>query len=258
MDSVSELNLDSNFESDWFHDSSSNSPPSLHLTDILSSIAPEVDTALDSATDGENYIDPLYSSASVGVKNSTLMLKAFVNRFHLNDVTCKALYRLVSALLPDDDKRPSSCSHIKSSKDRCENWVLDGYDNDSGACRVLRFGELLLKVVERNFSQLLEYSLKRADPSFISDLNNNCFSGFNLTDDSLTVDLIFSSDRVILVKSSSKHECWPVWLSLAQLPPASRMSQKNIVLSVLYVGSGKPDWNSWCLRYAKNSSVHII
>ena len=44
------------------------------------------------------------------------------------------------------------------------------------------------------------------------------------------------------ISTSMKHNMYPVWLSILQLPPILRVSKKNIALGALWVGEGKPDW----------------
>ncbi|XP_063727446.1 fibroblast growth factor receptor 2-like [Symsagittifera roscoffensis] len=60
--------------------------------------------------------------------------------------------------------------------------------------------------------------------------------------DEICIDLILSTDGVTFVSSSVNHQMYPIWLSVAQLPPILRMSKKNIALAALFVGKGKPNW----------------
>ena len=84
----------------------------------------------------KEFIEPVYSLASVGVWNSSLLMDPFASRFYFN-ITCRALYWLVDAVLPMITNYPVLFPLLSLSKDRYESLVLDTYDVEHGARRVL-------------------------------------------------------------------------------------------------------------------------
>ncbi len=94
--------------------------------------------------------------------------------------------------------------------------------------------------MERNYRQLHEYSSERNDSSCLSDIPISLAPVSDISREKLKISLILSSDGVNITGSSTQHELWPISLSITQLPPKLRFSQKNLALAALFVGLGKP------------------
>ena len=65
---------------------------------------------------------------------------------------------------------------------------------------------------------------------------------FNNTSQQMTVYRLLNSNGVKIF-SSNKKSLWPVWLSIANLPPIKRCMFKNIFFANLWFGKGKPSWD---------------
>ena len=146
---------------------------------------------------------------------------------------------MIHLLLPPNNRMASSSAAVQSSKIKLADLTAAMIDTSNGRVCVLKFSNLTASVVKRNISSILKYNAERKASSQTNDIPN-----FKLTFSSekniLAIDLILFTDGVTFIKSSSNRIQWPIWLSLAQLPPRLRMSRKNIVLASLFVGDKKP------------------
>ena len=116
--------------------------------------------------------------------------------------------------------------------------VLFKGKEDYGDWCLLNFTEELKDIVQTNVEMILKYETERDRKMDIQI--PDCFDSSRQC---LNIYLILNSDGVRLIASDSKS-IWPVWLGVANLPPVSRSSFKNIVLAALWFGSKKPNWDN--------------
>ena len=94
----------------------------------------------------------------------------------------------------------------------------------------------------------MAYSDLRLENSHL-DFYSNVAPVVNLQNCSaIEMNLVLSNDGVNIKKSTYRKKLWPVWLQCSSLLTILRMSQKNIILACLFVGSGAPNWNDIVTR----------
>lgn len=100
----------------------------------------------------------------------------------------------------------------------------------------------LQKIIEDNWHEITEYQRHVRNNVFISDIlsgrilrNLDQGNPYNLK-----LSLMLNADGIKAFKSSLKS-LWPIQFICNFLPPATRFHQKNIIVSGLYLGCGKPD-----------------
>ena len=159
----------------------------------------------------ENYFElprgiftPLYPSCRAGSNKAQVLIRAFTNHHKISDACQVDLLKLLEIIMPNPNLLPSAFKSLQSIK--------------------LNLKDLTAKLIPAAESQTVELL------QFAEQLDEFC------------IDLILSTDGVTFVSSSVNHQMYPVWLSVAQLPPILRMSKKNIALAALFVGNGKPNW----------------
>ena len=186
----------------------------------------------------------LYPSSRIGQNNANVIARCFCSRFKLSDVASKCLFNMIHLLLPPDNRMASSSAAVQSSKIRLADLTATMIDTSNGRVCVLKFSNLITSVVKRNISSILKYNAERKASSQKNDIPNSKLT-FSNEENILAIDLIPFTDGVTFIKSPSNRILWPIWLSLAQLPPRLRMSRKNIVLASLFVGAKKPVFESF-------------
>ena len=199
-----------------------------------------------SRVDKDNNTQPsekLYAESDVNIQDASNLTEVFSAKYNLSDNCSKSLYALVDVLLPEENKLPSGYSHIQKMKKNFDDRIrLLPKTSDYSLC-VLNFRFQLRDIVNRNFSQIIEYAkLREKFPN--SDFKHSlCPPVTKQLYKRLVFNLILFSDGVNIKKSTHKKEPWPVWVQLADLPPKMRMARNNIVLAALHVGANYPDWN---------------
>ena len=146
---------------------------------------------------------------------------------------------MIHLLLPPVNRMASSSAAVQSSKIRLADLTAAMIDTSNGRVCVLKFSNLIASVVTRNIPSILKYNAERKASGPTNDIPNSKLTFCN-EKSILAIDLIFFTDGVTFIKCSSSRILWPIWLSLAQLPPRLRMSWKNVVLASLFVGAKKP------------------
>ena len=101
---------------------------------------------------------------------------------------------------------------------------------------VVKFRQLLVDIVEEHIDEMLFYA---ADKIFNEDLH---MPEFRIIGNKLTVRLIVNTDAANVSKSPVSS-AWPLFISVADLPPKKRQMFQNTVLVALFVGSVYPDLN---------------
>ena len=231
--------------------------PSPHFTDEISSVYPQETGNCLSLETPHYQIEPLYAGASLDYNTFDTMLRSFSFNFHLDDSATIELLKMFRLSLPKSAKIPFPHSSVYRMKKRFHDFS-SVISLDTGSYCSLSFSEFLKHVVELNWCNLVKYAERRTS-CHVPDipLDKVCS---NFSPETITLHLCLSTDGVSIVKSSSKNELWPLWLSLCELPPKIRMMQRNIILAGLYSGETKPPWEAIVSELQKNlaSLVEIM
>ena len=116
------------------------------------------------------------------------------------------------------------------------------FECENGTGCVLKFSGLLLDVVQRNLDAIYDYTQRRKAFEYPADISISKAPLVEETDESPEFSLVLSTDGVILSKSTTQNDGWPIWLGVAQLPPILKFAAANITLAGLFVGPCKPPW----------------
>ena len=117
-------------------------PPSLHLTELFSDVAPLdfVDTEV-----GKLDIEvvrpmsrPLYPGSTVGETNANALIEGYCSRFNLTDLAAKGLFSLLRKLLPAGTDLASAHKYIANLKSDYSNEILKKEVSNEGVYSVLR------------------------------------------------------------------------------------------------------------------------
>ena len=118
----------------------------------------------------------------------------------------------------------------------------------NGVCLTLNIKPLLSKVIEENL-HILDQS-KNWIPEKVLKLPS-------VSNDSVkTIYLIINTDGISPSKSC-KYQLYPVWFQVPNLPCSIRSQYKNHILSALFGGVGKPNWDVF-LHCLKNQMKQLI
>ena len=91
-------------------------------------------------------------------------------------------------------------------------------------------------IIKRNFRSIAEYS-NRPSSYGLDDLPIRCKTDLR----TIELSLVISTDGVPV--KHGDFSVWPVWFSIADLPPILRFSYKNLILAGLWSGYEKPHWD---------------
>ena len=116
--------------------------------------------------------------------------------------------------------------------------MLSKTKEGNGEWILLDFVSEIRKIVQNNIGSILKYEKERKNTE---DL---CIPPIRTSGSlQLKVCLLVNSDGVRIIVSKNRS-LWPIWLCVANLPPVLRSSFRNLALACLWLGQGKPNWNS--------------
>ena len=214
--------------------------------------------SMSNETASSEASEMLFHGSTVNIQNATSIAELFCSRFNLSDECSSAMFSLIKSFLPETNKFPSAYSYTKKMKNAYNEEVrILKKDSERSFC-VMNFRYQIRDIVKRNLTSIFNYSSERLEKNDC-DFNVSFIPPPKKEQNYLTVNLILFSDGVSIKKSTLKRELWPVWIQIADLPPKLRMSQKNIVLAALHVGSSYPNWKELVpyLRDQLNSSIDL-
>ncbi len=180
------------------------------------------------------------------VNNVSLSALALVCRHNGSDELLKDIVKRDKLLLSLPNAVQSPYGLMQIVKSACSKVSVTEEPNSEGILYCLDFVALLKQTVVENFEAMVEYSKSRRENS---DLKLHQF--FPVDDSKVTVKLILNTDGAQLIKSSTES-AWPVWASLADLPPILRSAFKYITLCCLWYGRGKPDWDKVWTKFLES------
>ena len=147
---------------------------------------------------------------------------------------------MLSGFIPSPNVLPSMYSLVRAAKKSLDEMTLTPIKNSNGHLCLIKVSELLKEIVQQNLSIIINYNIHRSQ----SDHEDCRIDQLYLAEaaNELLIDLALSTDGANFLSTSMKHNMYPVWLSILQLPPILRVPKKNIAIDALWVGEGKPDW----------------
>ena len=183
----------------------------------------------------------MYPNCNVSVQNFKTCLGAIVTKHALPDDLTTDMLVLIKAVLPRRNKCPSGWTTKNLLKQLfCENTLTEE-SCKNGNLITLKFVREFEIVIKRNIKVLMDYANLRTSRNFPDDVNISPFYAPSKPG-VLTLHLILNTDGVAVVHSNT-DQFWPVFISIADLPPILRSSFVNIVMASLWYGNGKPDWD---------------
>ena len=186
------------------------------------------------------FQQPLYQNARLSKNNACILIRAYSSKNHLSDAAQANLIKMLSAFIPSPNVLPSMYSLVRAAKKSLDEMTLAPIKTSNGRLCLIKVSELLKEIVQRNLSSIINYNIHRSQSN-----HEDCpIDQLSLAEaaNELPIDLALSTDGANFISTSMKHNMYPVWLSILQLPPILRVSKKNIALGALWVGEGKPDW----------------
>ncbi len=183
--------------------------------------------------------DTVRPNSSVTVQNQCLSLCALVIKHSGSNELLSDLLKREKLLFEQPNNLPSKHFVQNLLKSQTEPFILEKRSSEEGETIFLDFCSLLRGTVVKNLASIEKYGREKRNP----DVNISHF----LSDNQMNIHLILNSDGAKLVKSNTPH-VWPIWFAIADLPPKLRSAFKNLTLSVLYYGRGKPNWDA-CFEF---------
>ena len=187
------------------------------------------------------FTENLFEGSGLSVEKTQSLMGLFCSHYNLSDECSSTLHTLIKALLPDDNKFPSSYSHIRNMKQNFLDEVQCLEKRPNNSLCVMKFRLQLRDIIQRNLNSIFKYSEKREQNQF-SDFPTTLCPLVKRNGDSKVFNLLLFSDGVSIKKSTSKKDLWPLWVQIGDLPPRLRVSRQNVVLAALNVGPSHPDW----------------
>ena len=202
----------------------------------------------------------MFPGSHHSVSEASLAIFAFIVRFSLSLVGQKALLQLIKLLLPDNNKLPTTVrglnSHVgldkinilnKSFCDDCSGDLNAARMCSNNECRMkdkastdpdlfsyVDFAPQLKSLVQHNFNIISEYLSDRRD--FIDLIDGDYYKQIKRVN---RLHLMCYTDGIQLVASGA-YQCWPVVLSLVELPGWIRDSNLNKIICGIWFGKKKP------------------
>ena len=126
--------------------------------------------------------------------------------------------------------------HEGTDKKETEKFKSLGEEQGQGYIVYIQFKSLLKDLVIEHLETIISYSAKK---SFEHDIP---LDPLNFEQECVPIRIIVNSDGAKF-NDSLAQSVWPMWLTIADLPPIKRAECDNMVLANVYYGSGKPDFN---------------
>ena len=138
---------------------------------------------------------------------------------------------MLSAFIPSPNVLPSMYSLVRAAKKSLDEMTLAPIKKSNGRLCLIKVSELLKEIVQQNLSSIINYNIHRSQSN-----HEDCpIDQLSLAEaaNEPTIDLALATDGANFISTSMKHNMYPVWLSILQLPPNLRVSKKK--------------HRSWCL-----------
>lgn len=223
-----------------------------HFDDISGFEAISDDESFDSVPlDDDNW---LFRGSTTSIDNFKTCFQAIASTFHFSASLSSVMLDFISAILPPGNKCKSLKKTLIDSPEVVEAYQEHKSSNKDGVFYALRVADQLSEIVRRTSSKLRLNNFEEHQGT-IKDLKLP-----RRVDEPhhRSLNLIINSDGVPLVKSYNL-ELWPIWVSIAELPPIQRSSFKNIALLGLWTGRCKPDWSLvWSAVKGELDSIRVL
>ena len=180
----------------------------------------------------------MYPSCGVGSNNAQVVIPAFTNHHKVSDACQVDLLKLLETIMPNQNLLPSAFKSLQSIKLNLRYLTAKLIPGAESQTCVLKFAELLKDILQRKILSIIKYNLSRCRDE-VSDMPVELLQIAEQLDD-FCIDLILSTDGVTFVSSRVNHQMYPIWISVAELPPILRMSKKNIALAALLLAKESP------------------
>jgi hypothetical protein len=217
----------------------------------------------------DDELQKMYKNSPITTLAGCHILNSFRSENTINDKLFNKLLTIINEFLPLINNLPKNLNALlkiiglknkvtSNIKNFCGVKKCPGILNDNFFCNFPRcefnetvsknyssfyavpVKERIEKSVSHFYKDILSYS--RSDNDFIDILDGEYYNEINR--EQSTVNLMIYSDGVQLSKSKINKHCWPVFLSIVELPLQLRDSKKNKIIAGCYFGSKKPssDW----------------
>ena len=178
---------------------------------------------------------------NISVQNSVMSLLSITTNRSAPD---ELLYDLIKReRLIDDSKTFPSYHFVKKVLSAVyEKYNFTHHLYPKGELILMSFFTHLSRVVTSNIDQIIKYSKCKSSNA---DIKLEPLISFN----KLRIRLIINTDGA-KVRKSSAESAYPLWISIADLPPIMRSSFKNITLASVWYGDKDVDWDKIFEHYS--------
>ena len=177
-------------------------------------------------------------------------VESIVTTHKISDKEATDWLKLVRLVVPDLNI-PAFQTLRKRHTESMQNKIALQKKTANGEWRVLDYVKELKSIVESHFDAIIKNERKKK-----AGCDLKLPQAYNADSKNLKIFLIFNIDGVKIIKSRN-NALWPVWIAIANLPPILRAAFNNIILTGLWFGSEKPEWNDF-LKVTRESAFQLL
>lgn len=185
--------------------------------------------------------DNLYDGAGIKVRVYTEELFQIATHLKLSDAGIGMINDFIAGILPCPNKCPTKHQLLKTDEVEFE-YQVNVKTVDDGIYYTLNITEQLEGIIRRHTEIL---SVQRVQSDNLCDIfDGKAFRNLSVAESECDyIYCLLNCDGIASVHKSKQSKIWPVSLVVLNLAPLKRRKFENIILSVLYFGKKKPDFN---------------
>jgi hypothetical protein len=192
----------------------------------------------------------LYRKSDVSVEHFTSKFNSLICKNRITDIAANNVLQFIANVLPV----PNCCPTFYQLKKRqrysdMNNYVQIVRDETHNGTYYSIDLQFQIELLMKSYSQFFQKNIAKCVCGDFNDVK--CGSYFPNSSHDNSVILIYtdiSADGVKPIHSSKGYKLWPIMMSVLNLPPSERAKFRNILLSNMYYGKSKPDYEQ-LLRY---------
>lgn len=193
----------------------------------------DVASSDSSSNTGQESEPMLYPGSKISLASFSMCFESIATKHCMSDINKQDILKLIKLILPSHNNVPKDKSAAMIGQ--YVNSYEEVYKSEEGTFIRLDFKQQLLDIVLEHKQVIQDYG-DRERTYVIDDM---VFPRTSSDANSKNYHLLLNTDGVEI---ASKVTGWPIWLTVAELPPLLRMAFQNIVLAGLWCGKEKPNW----------------
>lgn len=199
--------------------------------------------SLDSSISEVESDDELYENAGIKVRDYHQRLLQISSQLKLSDAGIGVINDFIAEILPYQNKCPTKYQLLKAECDDFD-YQVNANTVENGIYYTLNVSQQLEDIIRRH-PEVLE-SFNVLEENNLRDIfDGEAFQNYKFSRCHPTkyIYCLLNCDGIASVHKSKESKIWPASLVVLNLAPLKRRKFENIILSTLFCGKKKPDFN---------------